>query len=408
MKVNKWTLGVAAAGLVTPAMLAHAEEKLTPVMTALSSTTISGYVDTSAHWDLGTGNGNPAPFIYNQGKQDGFNLNRVKLRVEKALDEAQQWPAGYRVDLWFGPDANIVNTASPLANGVSDFAIQQAYVTLRAPVYNGLDFKVGVFDSIIGYESHDTPNNPNYTRSYATGWEPRTHTGILATYPLLEGLGIAAGIADTMGPSVNLRSLRSESQKTYMGYIALTLPDSFGRFAGSTLYAGVVDGFGGNSAEDQSNYYVGATLNTPIDKLKIGAAFDYVSNFSMPTTPGDTATVAGRTSLANLGSGHAWAGYASYELTSKLSFHARAEYADTWPGLYNRTAVAANAWNRQKFDVLALTGTLQYDLWKNVLTRLEFRWDHSASGGDLFGGDTVGTATRQNAYLLAANVAYRF
>ena len=41
-------------------------------MTALSATTISGYVDTSAVWNPGTGNANPAPYAFNGGKQDGF------------------------------------------------------------------------------------------------------------------------------------------------------------------------------------------------------------------------------------------------------------------------------------------------------------------------------------------------
>src|SRR5437867_1293854 len=158
MKVNKWTLGLAAVGLVSLPTLVQAEEKASTVMTALSSTTISGYVDTSAQWDFGTGNANPPGFIYNKGKQDGFNLDKVKLRIERPLDEAQ-WAAGYRVDLLFGPDANVFGTTSTFLPA-SDFAIQQAYVSLRAPVLNGLDFKMGVFDSIIGYESHDSVNNP--------------------------------------------------------------------------------------------------------------------------------------------------------------------------------------------------------------------------------------------------------
>jgi hypothetical protein len=405
MNVNKWTLGLAAAGLVTLPTLVRAEEKLSPVLTALSSTTISGYVDTSAHWDLGTGNANPAPIIYNQGKQDGFNLNRVKLRVEKPLDEAQ-WSAGYRVDLWFGPDANVLGTQ---VGAASDFAIQQAYAALRAPIGNGLDFKVGVFDSIIGYESHDSVNNPNYTRSYATGLEPRTHTGVLATYQVFDALGLAAGVANTLGPTINNRAAtaganQAETRKTYMGSIALTVPDSLGFLAGSTLYAGIVDGFGNDGNEDQSNYYVGATLNTPLTGFKVGAAFDYVANLS-PTPPRNLTPAAPRT---NLGDGHAYSAYASYQATEKLSFHARGEYADTWPGLYNSNLALASAFGRTKFNVLALTGTLQYDLWKNVLTRLEFRWDHSAGDTLLFGGTTAGTPTRDNAYLLAANVIYKF
>src|SRR5438105_15408577 len=98
MKFDKWTVGLAAAGMVRLPTLVQAEEKASAVMTALSATTISGYVDTSAEWNPGTGNANPPGFIYNQGKQDGFNLNKVKLRIEKPLDESQ-WSAGYKVDL---------------------------------------------------------------------------------------------------------------------------------------------------------------------------------------------------------------------------------------------------------------------------------------------------------------------
>ena len=86
MKVNKWTLGLAACGLVSLPTLVQAEEKLSALQTALSSTTISGYVNTSAQWDAGTGNANVPGFAYNGGKQDGFNLNVVKLTIERPLD----------------------------------------------------------------------------------------------------------------------------------------------------------------------------------------------------------------------------------------------------------------------------------------------------------------------------------
>jgi len=378
MRVNKWTWGLATAGLVSlPAQVAQAEEQPSPILTALSSTTISGYVDVSAHWNLGSDNAvNSPPYIYNTGKSDGFNLNKVKLRIERALDEAQ-WSAGYRADLLFGPDANIFATQSTLATGASDFAIQQAYVALRAPVGNGLDMKLGVWDSIIGYESHDSGNNPNYTRSYGTTIEPHTHTGLLATYQLFDALGIAAGIANTMIPPINSRSPRAESHKTYMASAAFTLPEETGFLAGSTVYAGFVEGFGGTTGEDQANYYVGATLNTPQAGVKIGAAFDYVSDFL------GVDGAAART----------YAGYLSFEATEKMSLHARAEYADVDDLIGS--------------DIFALTGTLEYDLWRNVLSRLELRWDHAASGGDLFGG-SVGDPSRKNEYLVAANLIYKF
>ena len=58
--------------------------------------------------------------------------------------------------------------------------------------------------------------------------------------------------------------------------------------------------------------------------------------------------------------------------------------------------------------MLALTATVQYDLWKNVISRLELRWDHSLLGNDIFGGETAGTPNSENALLLAANVIYKF
>ena len=69
-------------------------------------------------------------------------------------------------------------------------------MTLRTPVGNGIDWKVGVWDTIIGYESTSDPLNPNYTRSYGYTIEPTTHTGILATYKINDMVTFQAGIAD--------------------------------------------------------------------------------------------------------------------------------------------------------------------------------------------------------------------
>src|SRR5579872_1719411 len=138
MKFNNWTIALAALGVVSLASAAKAEEQPSSVMTALASTTLSGYVDTSAQWNLGTGNTYMPPYKFNSpSKADGFNLDVVQVRIEKPLDESE-WAAGYRVDLWAGPDANALRTTSVSAlGGSSDFAIRQAYVALRTPVGNG-------------------------------------------------------------------------------------------------------------------------------------------------------------------------------------------------------------------------------------------------------------------------------
>src|ERR1700728_2921078 len=98
MKIEKWSLGLAAAGLITlaPALRAQTTNAPAPtpaptpapipLLTTLSATTISGYVDTSAVWNPGTGNANPAPYAFNLGKQDGFNLDAVDIKIAKPQD----------------------------------------------------------------------------------------------------------------------------------------------------------------------------------------------------------------------------------------------------------------------------------------------------------------------------------
>lgn len=383
MKVHKWTMGLATVGLVTLPSLVQAEEKASSVMTALSSTTLSGYVDTSMQWDLGTGNANPPPFAFNLGKQDGFNVNVVKVTLEKPLDEGQ-WSAGYKVDLAFGPDAVAVEGSG----STSTYPIKQAYVMVRAPIGNGVDFKIGRWDTIIGYESFDSASNPNYTRSYGYTLEPTEHTGVLASYQCNKLVSVSAGIANTATTlGINARSTRAESAKTYLASVALTAPDDWGAIAGSSLYVGVIDGFGSKN-EDQSNVYLGATLNTPVKGLKVGASYDYVDH---PGTGG----------LTPLPSGRAYGAYASFQATEKLSVHGRMEYAEGYPA-------AVNGAGASSVDIFAWTGTVQYDLWKNVLSRLELRWDHSCTGTPAFGGTVLGVPTKINNVMAVANFVYKF
>src|SRR5215467_13080628 len=231
MKCNAWTLGLVSAGLVSLPAVTQAEEKPSSVLTALSATTLSGYVDTSAPWNFGTGNANVPGYALNSpSKADGFNLNVVELNLEKTVEAADQWGAGYKVSILAGPDATAFNTHSPITSGNADFAVKQAYVALHAPVGNGLDFKVGVWDTLIGYEVFESINNPNVTRSYGYSMEPTTHTGIQGTYQICEFLSASAAVANTYGPTINGRAFigpansgtgiqgpQAESYKTYMG-----------------------------------------------------------------------------------------------------------------------------------------------------------------------------------------------
>lgn len=398
MKCNLWTLALLGAGVVSLPSVAKAEEKPSPLLTALTPTTISGYVDTSMQWNFGTGNQNLPPYAFGgPSKADGFNLNVVKISLEKPIDTADPWAAGYKVDLLAGPDANAFATQS---SGIpADFGVKQAYVALHTPILpNGLDFKVGVWDTIIGYEVFESGNNPNFTRSYGYSMEPTTHTGVLMSYQVCEALSVNFGIANTFGPAINQRA-PSESYKTYMGSFTLTAPTNCGFMAGSTLSGCIINGFNSATGGNETSYYGGATVNTPVTGLKAGVAFDYM----------DVHNTSGETWCAGA--------YVAFQATEKLSFYGRAEYlrdrgaqklfVKTVPDPTDPvdTIIVKSAPDK----VMEITTTAQYDLWKNVMTRLELRWDHSLSGEGVWGQTEItGTGSLKNEVVLVANIIYKF
>ena len=415
MKFNKWTLGLAAVGVVSLASAARADEKINPLETALSNTTISGYVSTSFNWAVDPGGSayarSPGEFIPFQGtrysKQDGFNLDVVKLSIAKAQDESP-WASGYQVDLLFGPDAVGYNTSANAYSGYSDFAIKQAYVVLRTPVGNGIDWKIGVFDSPIGYEVFDAGSNPNYTRSWGYAIEPTELTGILGTYKINDEWSVSSGIANVLSSGINARDLESGYQngygsawhKAYIESIAYTAPSSWGWAAGSSIYAGVEYGYETSSGKtgyadgNQVNYYAGATFNTPWKQFTTGVAFDYAHNLGGGVEGVGVNTYADVSALGL---------YGTYKATDKLSFNGRGEWVYT--DLYN----SLNGNHRGYNSGVELTGTVEYDLWANVISRLELRWDHVTGGDNAFLGDLAGVADfKPTSVGFYANVIYKF
>jgi hypothetical protein len=391
MKFNKWTVALAATGVVSFASAVQADESH-PVNTALSSTTLSGYVDTSAIWNLGSGSQVANRFANTASdRQDGFNVNTVKIQLEKPIDEGT-WSAGYKFETMFGPDANVMPGA--LTSGV---AIKQAYAALRAPIGNGIDFKVGQFDPIVGYEVTDSYANPNFSRSLGfNNLEPFGHTGILASYQVNDIIGVSGGVANgDSGFGLNggsltasgfasgqvggsMRGMLAESARVYMGSVVVKAPESTGWLSGSSLYVGVVNGDANGAKNDPTMLYVGVSLATPIQELTLGASADLLFNGGV-----------GGESYAN-----AYAFYTGYQITEKLKANNRFEYATSGYGAFLP--------GRAEDKMIGETFTLDYALWANVLTRGEFRWDRSVDGGaNPFDG-------QRNDLSLTASVVYKF
>jgi hypothetical protein len=419
-------LGLAAVGVVSLASAARADEKMSQLNTALSNTTISGYADVGVQYVNATG----APYA-NSGPSavaDGITMNTVDIALDKPMD-ATPFSAGYHIELWSGGSNNQLGTGSIL---------RQAYLALGTTVGGQeIDWKIGVWDTIIGYEGLTSSANPNYTHSYGFAVEPTTHTGIQANYKVNDSVSLQAGIADdSLANGVYTAAIDGSSvgaggplhHPTTMAAIALTAPDSFGALKGATLTIG-----GMNTADPSGGFgdsvYVGATIPTSLAALKFGGSFDYFDS--------------------SFDGGHVWVAgaYATYQASDKLTFAVRGEtYDQTAPivatttvinglpaGALNKLTAGTGVSPAQVAQVLSspafvnlaqtvgipgftstsasqhgeeLTATASYQLWANVLSRVELRWDH-ADDAAVF-ASTAGGGLERNSLFAGAQLIYSF
>ena len=366
MNINKWTVALAAAGVVSLASVTNAQEAKETVKTLAASTTLSGYVSTSVNWTPGTQNELSRYRSFNSGKTDRFALDVISLTLASKAGEGE-WAAGYKATLWAGPDATALDTGEDDNN----VAIKNAYISLRAPLGSGVDLKLGVFDTIIGYESTDRNVNPFYSHSWGFSVEPTQHTGLLASYRVSDSISISAGIANTTDAVINGAATNTQ-RKTYMAAATLTAPESFGFLKGTSVTAGWVGGRANGGSTSTDSLYVGGTIPLPIKDLSLGLAWDNVGRDNLV----DTSVIAA---------------YLSYKVSDKLTAAARVEYLDVGNATVGATVVGSEA--------LSTTIGLDYKLWANVISRLEYRLDTSA--------DSEVNGRKHNSAVIA-NVIYNF
>jgi len=85
----------------------------------------------------------------------------------------------------------------------------------------------------------------------------------------------------------------------------------------------------------------------------------------------------------------------------KIKLNARAEYAKGSSGTWYGTAFGTPVGNN---ELAAITLTLDYSLWANVVTRGEIRYDRNVRGDHIYHG----VDTDVDALTIAANIVYKF
>jgi hypothetical protein len=415
------------------------------VETAQKGITLSGYVDTSYTYQFagagqyGAGTTNPGSGPANSqnfGRQfdvsnNTFNVNAVKIALEKALPDKNEWAAGFRIDTIYGSDAASLGDTAFNGNTTkgtgtindSGLAIEQALVKFRIPIGNGLDIYAGKFVTFLGYEVIESPANLNFSRGLLfTNLIPLTNTGVYADYKFNSTVEAKIGVTDgwnnSTSPSVGNANTGATNDsgsigKAITGQLTINAPGGNANITQSFIYS--PDGEPGVVGVDNGPLAVydiwgnwnptfvknsALLLGFNVDVGYNGASGEPAAPSTLPNgTPGDGA------SDSNTFFGVAL--YAQYKFTKVFSLAGRAEYihsdASDHPkfgagGIENSAGVVTSPGDQDDF---AYTLTASFNMWDNLLTRVEYRIDDLS-------GNTTGTGHTQIQNEISLNAVYSF
>lgn len=302
-----------------------------------------------------------------------FDLDSNSFEFQQAelhIDRTAPGGVGFLLDLNFGKTAQVLHSATLYSSSQSsseNIDPTQAYLTYTVPVGKGVSLEVGKFVTLLGEEVIDTYNNTNFniSRSFAFGFGiPFTHTGIQASYPLTEKLGVTMALVNGWDDVSD-----NNSGKTVEGQLAYTFNDSLSMTV-SGIY-GPEQSSSGASKRGVIDPIV--TYHTPIPGLQLIGEYLYghedapISGAApLPQSPyGNSYTG----TLSHSADWQGAVGYIVYDLTPNLEFATRGEMFRDSDGV--RTGL------RQTLGEVTETINYKVPMVTGLLLRGEYRHDES-------------------------------
>ena len=409
------------------------------VETAQKGIKLSGYVDAGYSYNF-TGSGNQSNvqgrFGSDTAQRGDFNLYAVKLALEKPLTSENKAQAGFRTDVMIGEDANyFINRAggsdSNTNNNSNALFLEQAYVSIRAPVGNGWDFKVGKFVSILGYEVMERPANMNTTFGLLFNVMPLYYTGVLSSYKFDDYIDGKLGVVNGSNSDNNTTTNPNAGDGVaVLAALNVTAPGGNATWSNNFQYSTGSDNDTRQDADsttitsevsnlsnsNESAYYLiynswgnwapkfaDGKLLLAFNALLINASGS--GSFITPTTSSLTFNVNNTTYGAGA--------YAKYQFNDWFSLASRGEYlgsnnswifgnqgSATTLGFNNRHVTGNNLWE--------YTLTAGFNVIDNLLIRAEYRMDWGSNIYRTASGGAVGAQSGGPAYYAGAEVVYSF
>ena len=364
-----------------------------PAAGPLSGIEVHGFIDTQYNNNFRQPKIPSATTNTNTGrvfdtKAGSFAVNAAEIDIAKVAKNPGD--AGFRTDIMYGEDANVVNGSANPSDQLSKVDLQQAYVEYIAPLHfwegnkvlpSSVNIKAGRFVTLAGLEVIEAPQNWNISRSFMFGYGlPFTHTGVRTEFGLFNNfLDVYLGLNNGWDVAVD-----NNKFKTLESAVGWKL---WGIQFFHTLYWGAES----TTSSGQKRILITNTATYDItEKLSVmGEANWGKQNGITSATP-----IPQDQDEANW---WGFAGYVRYKFTPKFAVSSRSElFADNQA---YRTNLSTPALNNDR--VFEQTFTAEYKLTDQLISRGELRFDKGnenntfAQGINGTGGQTSGAHSSQ-------------
>jgi hypothetical protein len=276
----------------------------------------------------------------------GFNLNFAKVTAAYDTDKA-----GFRLDLGFGPEGQLISTGIDPNTGDgngSRIFVQQAYASMK---FSAFTVEFGRFVTPAGFEVYEAKDNWLYTKGLIFNFAvPTAHEGLRVAVPLGEGLTATAYLVNGSDLWSNDVGLTGSPYKT--GALNLVYSKD-STTAAVTGFYGYIPGTDGEAA-----YLVDAVITQGFGMLSLNVSGDYGSTFNAALGDSSTYYAVGASAKADLG---------------MLSVVGRAEYFS------DEDDVRGTGTD----SLTSLTAGVIYPVGTHSQLRLEGRYD--MAGDDIYG-----------------------
>jgi len=377
------------------------------VETAQKGIKLSGYVDAGYSYNF-TGAANGTSDVTGRfgsdtaGKGD-FNLYAVKLALEKALTSENKAQAGFRADVMIGEDAGYLanrNTQANLNNSGQNsnyLFLEQAYVSIRAPVGNGWDFKVGKFVSPLGYEVIERPANMNTTYGLIFQQLPLYYTGVLSSYKFDDYLAGKLGVVNGSNTDNNTTTSGNKDGCAVLASLDVTAPG--GNATWSNNFQWSVNNENNTSWDQSSNSIPVITLNSASSGNSYTFIYNSWGNWAPKFADDKLLFAFNAMLLTSGGDGTATITYpgvgADFAVNDNYTSYGVGAYAkyqfNDWFYLGGRGETLGIASNGYSTNLWEWTLTAGFNVIDNLLIRAEYRLD--------WGNDSVNNAYTNNGNL---------